>query len=219
MGSAHNQETSAAFQNRNDCNTLVVNLYGGPGTGKSTGAAIITGLLKANGIDAEYVSEVAKDKVWEENREALSNQAYMFGSQYYRISRVLGKVDVVVTDSPLLLTFVYNHDERLGNAFNAVALNVATSYNTLEVLLQRVKKYNPNGRMQTEAESDEITKQIVSVLDRFRGGYMKATGDIAGYWEVFMEIARRIGREDVLLPTYNSLVSVNRPFSAENQWK
>lgn len=191
----------ADFQNRKDCNTLVVNLYGGPGTGKSTGAQIITGLLKANGIDAEYVSEAAKDMVWEENKEALSNQAYVFGSQYFRISRVLGKVDVIVTDSPLLLTFIYNHDERLGNAFNAVALNVATSYNTLEVLLKRTKKYNPNGRMQTEAESDEITRNIESILKRFRGGYMQANGDIAGYWEVFKAIAKSINRTDIISNT------------------
>ena len=191
----------ADFQNRKDCKTLVVNLYGGPGTGKSTGAGIITGLLKAAGVDAEYVSEVAKDKVWEENREALSNQAYMFGSQYYRISRVLGKVDVIVTDSPLLLAFIYNHDERLGTAFNAVALNVATSYDTLEVLLERTKKYNPNGRMQTEAESDEITRTIAGILDRFRGKYIKATGDLVGYWDVFQEIAFRINRLDIIEQT------------------
>ena len=196
------------FQNRKDCKTLVVNLYGGPGTGKSTGAAIITGLLKSNGVDAEYVSEVAKDKVWEENKEALSNQAYMFGSQYYRISRVLGKVDVIVTDSPLLLTFIYNKDERLGNAFNAVALNVATSFNTLEVLLERTKKYNPNGRMQTEEESDEITNNIKGILDRFRGNYLKATGDIAGYWEVFKEIARRINRSDIVELTHENIKSL-----------
>lgn len=199
----------ADFQNKKDCDTLVVNLYGGPGTGKSTGAGIITGLLKANGIDAEYVSEVAKDKVWEENRAALSNQAYMFGSQYYRISRVMGKVDVIVTDSPLLLTFIYNHDDCLGNAFNAVALNVATSYNTLEVLLERTKKYNPNGRMQTEAESDSITKTIKGILDRFRGNYMKATGDISGYWEVFKEIARRLNRFDIIAQTNEKLKTLS----------
>ena len=169
------------FQNKNDYNTLVVNLYGGPGTGKSTGAMYITSLLKADGIDAELVTEFAKDKVWEENKEALSNQAYMFGSQYYKISRILGKVAVVVTDCPLLLNIIYNNDERLGNAFNAVVLNVATSFNVMDVFLKRVKKYNENGRMQTEAESDEISARIKTLLDRFRGGYITENGNIEGY--------------------------------------
>ena len=34
--------------------TLIVNLYGGPGSGKSTGAAYIFSMLKMVGVDAEY---------------------------------------------------------------------------------------------------------------------------------------------------------------------
>ena len=44
--------------------TLIVNLYGGPGCGKSTGAAYLFSKLKMAGVDAEYVPEFAKDKVW-----------------------------------------------------------------------------------------------------------------------------------------------------------
>lgn len=43
-------------------NTLVVNLLGGPGCGKSTGAAYIFSQLKMRNIDAELVTEFAKDK-------------------------------------------------------------------------------------------------------------------------------------------------------------
>ena len=58
---------------------LVVNLYGAPGAGKSTGAAYIFSKLKMAGVKAELVTEFAKDMVWEENNEALHNQMYMFG--------------------------------------------------------------------------------------------------------------------------------------------
>lgn len=44
-------------------NTIIVNLFAGPGAGKSTGAAYIFSKLKLAGIDCEYVSEFAKDKV------------------------------------------------------------------------------------------------------------------------------------------------------------
>ena len=50
-------------------NTIIVNLFGGPGTGKSTGAAYIFSQLKLAGIDCEFVSEFAKDKVWERRSE------------------------------------------------------------------------------------------------------------------------------------------------------
>ena len=60
---------------------LVVNLFGVPGAGKSTGAAYIFYRLKSAGVNAELVTEFAKDKVWEENDEVFKNQAYIFGKQ------------------------------------------------------------------------------------------------------------------------------------------
>lgn len=43
--------------------TLVVNLFAQPGAGKSTGAAYLFYNLKCLGVNCEYVSEFAKDKV------------------------------------------------------------------------------------------------------------------------------------------------------------
>lgn len=43
--------------------TLVVNLFGTPVAGKSTGAAYIFSELKMRGINAELVTGFAKDKV------------------------------------------------------------------------------------------------------------------------------------------------------------
>lgn len=42
---------------------LVVNMFGAPGAGKSTGAAYIFSKLKMAGVNAELVTEFAKDKV------------------------------------------------------------------------------------------------------------------------------------------------------------
>ena len=39
----------------------VVNLYGGPGAGKSTAALQLVAELKKRGINADYVSEYAKE--------------------------------------------------------------------------------------------------------------------------------------------------------------
>ena len=47
---------------------LVVNLFGAPGSGKSTGAAYIFSQLKIAGVNAELVTEFVKDKVWEIGR-------------------------------------------------------------------------------------------------------------------------------------------------------
>lgn len=80
---------------------ILINLFGAPGAGKSTLSAYVFSKLKTAGVNAELVTEFAKDKVWEENSVALANQMYMFGKQYFRMTRCEDKVDAIVTDSPL----------------------------------------------------------------------------------------------------------------------
>ena len=60
---------------------IVVNLTGAPGAGKSTGAAFIFAELKKAGVNAELVTEFAKDKTWEHNVLALGCQEYVFGKR------------------------------------------------------------------------------------------------------------------------------------------
>ena len=148
-------------------NTLVVNIFGAPGAGKSTGAAYIFSKLKMLGIDAELVTEFAKDKVWEQNPTPFLNQMYMFGKQSYRIARCAGKVDVIITDSPLPLSIHYNKDPRLTENFNKTVMDVFNSYNNICYFLNRVKPYNPNGRNQTAEESDEMSSQIFEMCTKY----------------------------------------------------
>lgn len=161
--------------------TIVINLFGAPGTGKSTGAAYIFSKLKMSGINAELITEYAKDMVWEENEEAFHNQTYIFGEQSYRMSRCDGKVDVIVTDSPLPLSIIYNNDKRLTDNFNNSVMDVFNSYNNLNYLLVRVKPYCTIGRKQTEKESDDIGSSIISLLESRNIPYEKVNGDETGY--------------------------------------
>ena len=169
---------------------ILVNLFGAPGSGKSTGAAYIFSQLKMRGINAELVTEFAKDKVWEGSKAVFENQAYIFGKQYFRISRCADQVDVIVTDSPLLLSIFYNNDEDLGGTFDAVVRRVAKKYNSKNYYLKRVKDYNPSGRFQTEEESDEIAIEIKHLLDREGVEYKVRRGDVIGYEQIVEDVMR-----------------------------
>ena len=161
--------------------TLVVNLFAGPGAGKSTGAAYIFSMLKMAGIDTEYVNEYAKDKVWEDNKEVFKCQFLITGKQAYKILRCVGKVDVVITDSPIALGAQYCQDNPY---LKDACLYEFNKYRNLNIFINRVKKYNPNGRHQTEDEAKEIDKSTKQWLIDNKINYLAFDGDINGYNEV-----------------------------------
>jgi len=169
---------------------IIVNLFGAPGSGKSTGAAYIFSQLKMLGVDAELVIEFAKDKVWENNTEVLNNQTYVFGKQHFRISRCADKVDVIVTDSPLLLSAIYNHSELLGEEFNDLVAKIFKSYTSVNYFISRSKPYNPNGRLQTEKESDGIADEIKTLLGRYDVKYTEVSGNTVGYDKIVEDVYR-----------------------------
>lgn len=145
--------------------TLVVNLYGGPGTGKSTTAALVFGRLKQLGINAELVTEFAKDLAWED-RSVIKCRPFVFGEQLWRIERLLGHVDVVVTDSPLLMDLVYSG--HLGMHWVEVVAAEHRKLDTLDIFLPRdtsLHPYNPKGRWQSLEESQVLDNKILSLIE------------------------------------------------------
>ena len=178
---------------------LLVNLFGVPGAGKSTGAAYIFSQLKMMGVNAELITEFAKDKVWEESKEAFNNQAYLFGQQYFRITRCEEKVDVIVTDSPLLLSALYNTSEILGEDFNNLVVKVSKSYNSLNYLLDRDKPYNPKGRLQTEEESNALVPELIKLLEKTNTEYITMKGNIDNYNKIVQKVVDKLYNE----PLYN----------------
>ena len=174
---------------------LIVNLFGAPGSGKSTGAAYIFSRLKMLGVNTELITEFAKDKVWENNTEVLKNQTYVFGKQHFRITRCIDKVDIIVTDSPLLLSAIYNKSGLLGVDINNLVAKIFKSYNSANYLIKRTKPYNTCGRLQTEEESDIIANKIKDMLLRYNIEYTERDGDIKGYNTVVSEIYKKAIKE------------------------
>lgn len=160
---------------------LVVNLLGAPGAGKSTGAAAIFSKLKQHGINCELINEFAKDKTWEHNNTALKCQEYVFGKQSYRLARCRDDVDVIVTDSPLPLTIIYNNNPAIENSLPLLVMDIYNTYENISFLVNRVKPYNPKGRNQTAAESDKLDPKIRELCAKLDIHYEEINGDNTGY--------------------------------------
>lgn len=168
--------------------TIVINLFGGPGSGKSTGAAYIFSRLKMAGVNCELITEYAKDCTWEKRTMALDCQEYILGKQSYRMWRCADKVDVIITDSPLPTGLFYNHDPALDESFSKVVMNLFNKYDNHNYCLIRTKEYNPIGRNQTKEEADEIGDKIQFFLDDNEIKYTLGEGNIKFYNFIVTEI-------------------------------
>jgi len=143
--------------------TLVLNLYGGPGVGKSTVAAGIFAELKWNGINCEMAREYAKDIVWEKSFGRLENQIHIFGEQQHRLHRLVDQVDVIITDAPILMSLVYGM--KMSAAFKGLILDTHNSFYNYDVYLEREKPYQQAGRIQNEEKAREIDDIIYHLLN------------------------------------------------------
>jgi len=155
---------------------IVVNLFGGPSVGKSTVSAGVFSLLKLHNINTELVTEFAKDLVWEERFHTFKNQYYLFGKQHHRLWRVSDKVDVIIMDSPILLSIVYRQ-ELSSDIFKQFVLEEFNSYNNINFFLNRAKQYHEIGRNQNEQEAKKLDKEIIKILDKHDIDYFIINGD------------------------------------------
>jgi nicotinamide riboside kinase len=148
----------------------VINLYGGPGTGKSTAAAALFAELKLKGINCEYVQEYAKDKAWEFGArydgvpKVIQAQEYIFARQHFRMRRCATEVDIIITDSPLLLGLAYIDETFPLPSLRPLVREAYDLYDNLDVFLKRIKPYEPKGRFQTENEAKNLDVVISNIL-------------------------------------------------------
>ncbi len=90
----------------------VISLWAGPGAGKSTAAAGLFARMKRLRFHCELVTEYAKDLTYEKNYTALRYQMHVLGEQSYRIARLEGQTEYVITDSPIPLSLIYCKPEE-----------------------------------------------------------------------------------------------------------
>lgn len=170
--------------------TLFVNLFGGPCVGKSVLCASIFSELKRRGIDCEMALEYVKDLVWEESFEKMKNQIYIFGKQQNRLFRLDGKVDVVITDSPLLNSVVYYKGNN--PYFTETVMFEFKKLNSLNYYLVRNFEYIDNGRVQSLEQAKQIDRDYQELINYNNIKYTRLESDISNVEIIVNDIMKII---------------------------
>ena len=151
----------------------IINLFGGPGIGKSSIAAGITYKLKKNHITCDNPYEFPKLLAWDENHSAIADQLYVLANQHRGIVKSYGKVDYIILDSPILLSLTYKNYYKLddypsslyGETFDKMVLDVFNQYDNINIVLERTEgKHNDDERYQNLEQSKELDKVIENSL-------------------------------------------------------
>lgn len=178
--------------------TLLIEFYGGPASGKSTTSLALTSLLKVyldqyscSTMRVEYVSEAAKGHVWESGSLMLGNQARLFGEQFRRLERLRGKVDIIVSDSPLWLCEFYGRrDLYPPTAWAEVIRAHYRGFEVLPILVNRVGRFETSGRVHDEAASSDAHEAIAEIARREYGGRLVTMdADIGTPFRVIKQLA------------------------------
>lgn len=139
--------------------------YGGPGCGKSTIAARVFADLKMKHYNVEQVTEYIKTWAHEGKFPKSFDQLYVFGKQMHREDVVLQHVDLIVTDSPLLMNSVYAETYGFPGWPELVSLGkkFEEKYPSINFFLPRRFDYkNEEGRYQDLEQAKEIDNAILT---------------------------------------------------------
>ena len=149
--------------------------------GKSTVAAGLFYEMKMRNLLCEIVTEVAKDAVWSEHKLLLNDQLKIFAEQTHRQRRLLGKVDYIITDCPILLLSPYakdvsRQDDKFDLEFydnlNRLILATFRQFDNVNFFIKRnVSQFQTIGRIHDLDESILKDTQIEELLKNNRYVY------------------------------------------------
>ena len=151
--------------------TLVINLIGGPCSGKSTISAELFARLKKMGVKCELCTEYIKERIYEENKTIANNQIALFGMEHYALMNKIGKVDVLIHDGSLINNIQYNYENN--EEFNALIITEYRKFNNLDFFIKRGNiEYETYGRIHNYEQALKIDEEIKRYYDKYNAKYI-----------------------------------------------
>lgn len=162
---------------------------GEPGVGKSSTSCGVFYEFSVNNFRSEVVNEVAKGFAWETPKDPATGKAlghpifgqqiYLLGEQNRWLERVNNQREIAIMECPLIMTAIYQPDDYL-SSFTSVVLEQFRQYNNVNILIERNHKFDPEGRVHTEDDSQEVRSKLVNFLKEHNLPYVtvKTSRDI-----------------------------------------
>lgn len=116
--------------------------------------------MKRRHYKVELVTEFAKDLVYE-GRLASITQEKIFAEQHWRVERLRGHVDYVITDSPILLSAIYKTDSLLWSKY---VVHTFHEYNNYNIFVERPDTYQEYGREHTLTQARALDQEIYNMI-------------------------------------------------------
>lgn len=161
----------------------VINLFAGPGAGKSVTSLFLAAHMQTRNKKVEYVHEYAKTQVWDKRMTdtggIFTEQDYIGAHQHNMIRRLVEHdIDYVVTDTSLLLGLAYMPD-WYPKSYKPFLLDVFNSYTNINVFIDRGNiPYVAAGRNQTYEEALQKDQEVKQLLSDNNIPYFTVTQDI-----------------------------------------
>jgi len=179
---------------------VIINLVGGPGTGKSLYSSYLFTMLKLNGFNVEFTQEYAKDLVWRKKYEILRNQHIVSYHQYQALKGASKYVRAVITDGSLIHSYYYNRytkknysnvkktEKRIDKFIN--------KFDNIVIYLKRNPKYpyQQEGRYQTEEEAKAIDEKMKNILKEKNIKYIEIMADMENTGKMLKYIKKELKR-------------------------
>src|SRR6185312_12994688 len=153
---------------------IVVNLYGGPGVGKSTLAATLFAELKKRGYDVELVGDVAREMLRDGIQASELNEVLIAATQYNRLINLEKRgCEIAISDSPIKLGCVYieNADtwkyRMLYDQVEALLRAMDRQFWHIDFLVEPGCDYDARGRVQTAAKAKELHDKIYNLVQAY----------------------------------------------------
>lgn len=145
----------------------VINLWTGPGAGKSTIAAAIFNLMKREGFEVELIPEAAKSMTYEHAMTKLSNQLLVLAKQEHQLRRLIGQVEYAIVDSPFPMGLAYCKPEDVDRYQHLIDC-LWNDYDNYDFFLKRTRSpFKQSGRNQSYEEALALDAIIADLWVEF----------------------------------------------------